>query len=97
MTLKKGKYTLECLLRHTDRTALEALKELPLLLVLKLGKALGCAVHAARSAATLGGHGDVKAVGEAWLPLGGHKDLYVCKPSAKLPKWVGSGDVLTGR
>uniref|UniRef100_A0A7S3WM75 tripeptidyl-peptidase II n=1 Tax=Emiliania huxleyi TaxID=2903 RepID=A0A7S3WM75_EMIHU len=94
--LKKGSYSVSVLLRHPDRAQLTALKELPLLLRMPLPKPMDCVVHGGRGAASKGGHGGHEAVAEGWVRRGGHKDLYVCKPTTELPKWVSAGDVLTG-
>ena len=94
--LKKGSYAISVVLRHPDRAQLTALKDLPLLLRMPLPTPLGCVVHGGRGAASKGGHGVHEAVVEGWVRRGGHKDLYVCKPTAELPKWVAAGDVLTG-
>jgi len=44
--LGKGKYVVDLLLRHPDRAQLARLKDLPLLLHMKLAKPLGCTVCA---------------------------------------------------
>ncbi|KAL1508071.1 hypothetical protein AB1Y20_007665 [Prymnesium parvum] len=94
--LKKGEYTLSVLLRHPERGQLAALKDLPLLLRMPLAAPVDCPIYSGRGDATTGGYGGAAAVKEAWLRRGGRAELYVCRPSAKLPSWLRAGDVLDG-
>ena len=97
LKLRKGKYKVSVLLRHTAPSQLEALKDLPLLLKMDLPKAADCKVFGHRGAASTAGHGEgVKPVSEYWLRRGGQRSLYVAAPTGDLPKWVAPGDSLVG-
>lgn len=94
--LKKGTYTISVLLRHTSRAQLTALKDLTLLLRMPLASPVDCPVFSCRDTASSGGFGGAKEVEQHWLPLGAQSELYICRPSGKLPSWIGPGDVLVG-
>ena len=94
--LRKGSYAISLLLRHPDPAQLEALKELPMMLRMALPKPLDLKVYAERGAASAAGHGGAKPIGARWLKRGGHQSIYVTKPSAALPAWVGAGDAVVG-
>jgi tripeptidyl-peptidase-2 len=93
--LKKGSYTVSLLLRHPDRSQLNALAHLPLLLRTKLAKKLDCPVYGARDAAMCRGHDGAKPFQEMWLQRGGHADLYVAPPADDdaVPAWAVAGNI----
>jgi hypothetical protein len=95
--LKAGKYALSLLVRHTDAGQLESLKKLPLMLRIALSKPSELKVFGDRGSAAAAGHGGAEVVGTGWIRRGGHKNLYVAKPSGKqLPKWAAPGDSMVG-
>ena len=96
VALREGRYTLSLLLRHVDRQALAAVKDLPLLLHMPLAKPLECGVYGERAAASTAGHDAGETLKERWLKRGAHQDVYVQRPAEKLPAWVRPGDVLRG-
>lgn len=98
VSLKKGTYSVDVLLRHPERSQLEAIKDVPLLLHLPIDSAVNCPVYGSRHAASSRGKGPGSdTMDEYWLRQGGHRDMYVSSPSSeKVPKWVVPGDLLTG-
>ena len=91
-------YKLSLRISHPSRNVLEQLKDLPLRLSMKLSKELDCPVYSKMDkASTPGVTDDGRApVKEVSLRRGAQCDLYVTRPTAKLPDWVLPGDVMTG-
>jgi len=92
LALRAGKYALEVLLRHTDRAALEDMKDLPARLRFELKEPMTCTVVKDRGTATTGGD----ALTEGFLRKDARRSIYVRRPDGKLPAWVERGDTLVG-
>ncbi|CAB9511098.1 Tripeptidyl-peptidase 2 [Seminavis robusta] len=94
-----GEYKLTFRTGHPKRSVLEQLKDIPLRLTMKMGKELDCPVYsefdkASTPGVTEDGRDPVKLTA---LRRGAHCDLYVTRPTAKLPDWVQPGDVMYGK
>jgi tripeptidyl-peptidase-2 len=94
-----GEYKLTLRISHPNRSVLEQLKDLPLRLSLKLSKELDCPVYSKLDHASTPGVTDDgrQVVNQVRLRRGAHHDLYVTRPTAKLPDWLQPGDVMFGQ
>ena len=92
LSLRAGKYALEVLLRHTDRAALEDMKDLPARLRFNLKDPMACTIVKDRGTATVGG----EALKDGFLRKDARRAIYVRRPDGKLPAWVERGDTLVG-
>ena len=92
LSLCAGKYALEVLLRHTDRAALEDMKDLPARLRFNLKDPMACTIVKDRGTATVGG----EALKDGFLRKDARRAIYVRRPDGKLPAWVERGDTLVG-
>lgn len=100
LTSKPGvEYTVMLRISHPSRAVLEQVsKDLLLRLAIKLSKELDCPVYsqldkASTPSVTDDGRQPVQLV---QLRRGAQRDLYVTRPTAKLPDWVQPGDVMSG-
>jgi len=95
--LQKGSYSVDLLLRHPQRSQLDALKNMPLMLRMMLTKPISSNVYGTRDAPS---KHQAEPMKSRWLRRGAHQDVYVAAPSSEedgaLPKWVASGDLLVG-
>ena len=98
VSLKKGDYRICLLLRHSERSTLEKLTNIPCELLLTLPDVFPCDIYSELDKASTptlkdDGRSTIKAV---TLKRGSHKDLYVSRPTKDLPSWIGIGDILVG-
>ena len=98
VSLKKGDYRICLLLRHSERSTLEKLTNIPCELLLTLPDVFPCDIYSELDKASTptlkdDGRSTIKAV---TLKRGSHKDLYVSRPTKDLPSWTEVGDVLVG-
>jgi tripeptidyl-peptidase-2 len=98
VSLKKGDYNMSLLLRHPNRSLLEALKDIPCQISLDLPSPLVCKVYghldkASTPSVTNDGRSPL---GTIRLQKGSHQDLYVSRPTESLPAWISHGDSIVG-
>ena len=89
--LEKGKYVVRFHTRHDKASALEKLKQMPMLLDRKLSKPISISAHADPDGVTNGG----SKLTSRRLPRGDRIPVFLATP-ASLPKFVRPGDVLIG-
>jgi len=92
-------YKLFLRIAHPSRKVLEELKDLPLRLSMKLSKALDCPIYTEMNRASVPGvSGDdgSSPIKEKTLRRGDHCDLYISRPTWKIPDWIQPGDVMVG-
>jgi tripeptidyl-peptidase II len=94
-----GEYKLSLRISHPKRAVLEQLKDLPLRLSMKLTKDIDCPIYSQMDKASTPGVTDDgrEQVKLTQLRRGAHVDLYVSRPTTKLPDWIGVGDVMFGK
>ncbi|KAL7551241.1 hypothetical protein ACHAWF_014431 [Thalassiosira exigua] len=97
-SLRKGNYTVNLLLRHPNRTNLEAMKDVPCEVSFALESALTCKVYDKLDVASTPNVKEDRRVPlqKKVLPKGAHQDIYVSRPTNDLPAWVAPGDVFEG-